>query len=203
MPPPMRQHRSGRKWRTRQIIKGAAVLSFACFGTRCICCACTVLPLWKHQFCWFILKWIPFGMVICWAWDRILDSLGRCHSCCFMFSKSALEVDCACFLLCLGICNNCICKFCVSLQLSRLYLVSLCVCICNNSIWNLCVSLYLQQLYLKSLCVFVFATIVFGNDTGSLPTLAFDCRAAASSVDGTPEKKINVSLGKQRQHPRS
>ena len=54
-------------------------------------------------------------------------------------------------------------------------------------------SLYLQQFYLKSLCVFVFATIVFGNDTGSLPALAFDCRAAASSVDGTPEKKINVS----------
>ena len=54
-------------------------------------------------------------------------------------------------------------------------------------------SLYLQQLYLKSLCVFVFATIEFGNDTGSLPALAFDCRAAASSVDGTPEKKINVS----------
>ena len=63
----------------------------------------------------------------------------------------------------------------------------------NNSIWYFCVSLYLQQFYLKSLCVFVFATIVFGNDTGSLPALAFDCRAAASSVDGTLEKKINVS----------
>ena len=104
--------------------------------------------------------------------------------------------------------------------------------ICNNCIWYFCVSLYLQQFYLKSLCVFVFATIVFGNDTGSLPALAFDCRAAASSVDGTPGKKINVSAssssiqdlksreakyrwknyrkisctkstGKQRQHPRS
>ena len=57
-------------------------------------------------------------------------------------------------------------------------------------------SLYLQQLYLVFLCVFVFATIVFGNDTGSLPALAFDCRAAASSVDGTPEKKINVSASR-------
>ena len=85
-----------------------------------------------------------------------------------MFSKSALEIGCAWFLLCL--CNNCICKFCVSLHLQRLYLVFL--------------------------CVFVFATIVFGNDTGSLPALAFDCRAAASSVDGTPEKKINVSASR-------
>ena len=84
---------------------------------------------------------------------------------------------------------------------------SMFLCICSVCIWYFCVSLYLQQFYLKSLCVFVFATvlfeificvfvfatIVFGNDTGSLPALAFDCRAAASSVDGTLEKKINVS----------
>ena len=93
---------------------------------------------------------------------------GRYNSCCLMFSQSALEISCAWFLLCL--CNNCICKFCVFLHLQRLYLVFL--------------------------CVFVFATIVFGNDTGSLPALAFDCRAAASSVDGTPEKKINVSASR-------
>ena len=74
-----------------------------------------------------------------------------------------------------------------------LFVNSLVLCICKVCIWYFCVSLYLQQFYLKSLCVFVFATIVFGNDTGSLPALAFDCRAAASSVDGTPEKKINVS----------
>ena len=110
--------------------------------------------------CWFILKWILFVMVICWARHRMLDSFGRYNSCCLMFSKSALEIGCAWFLLCL--CNNCICKFCVSLHLQRLYLVFLCVfvfatvlfeislcrCICNNCIWNLCVSLYLQQLYL-------------------------------------------------------
>ena len=70
------------------------------------------------------------------------------------------------------------------------------LCICSVCIWYFCVSLYLQQFFLKSLCVFVFATIVFGNDTGSLPALAFDCRAAASSVDGTPEKKINVSASR-------
>ena len=97
--------------------------------------------------CWFILKWILFGMVICWAGDRMLDSLGRYNSCCLMFSQRSLEIDCTCFLLCL--CNNCICKFCVSLHLQRLYLVfvcvfvfatvlfgiSMCLCICNNCIW--------------------------------------------------------------------
>ena len=150
MPPPMRQHRSGRKWRTRQIIKGAAVLSFACFGTRCICCAWTVLPSYLKTpvlLSWFILKWFLFGMVFCWAGEGMLDSLGRYNSCCLMFSQKALEIDCACFLLCL--CNNCICKFCVSLHLQRLYLVfmcvfvfatilfeiSVCLCICNNCIW--------------------------------------------------------------------
>ena len=138
--------------------------------------------------CWLILKWILFGMVICWAGHRMLDSFGRYNSCCLMFSKSALEIDCACFLLCLGICNDCICKFCVSLQLSRLYLVPPCVCICNNSIWNLYVSLYLQQLYLvmtRVLCR-LWPLIV-----------------ALPPVQLMAQKKINVSLGKLRQHPRS
>ena len=111
----------------------------------------------------------------------MLDSLGRYNSCCLMFSQSALEIDCAFF-------------YCVFTTI--VFENSVFLCICSVCIWYFCVSLYLQQFYLESLCVFVFATIVFGNDTGSLPALAFDCRAAASSVDGTPEKKINVSASR-------
>ena len=56
----------------------------------------------------------------------------------------------------------------------------------------MCVFVFATILFEISVCLCI-ATIVFGNDTGSLPALAFDCRAAASSVDGTLEKKINVS----------
>ena len=49
------------------------------------------------------------------------------------------------------------------------YVFSVCVnCICYNWIPNSFV-----------FGTIVFATIVFGNDTGSLPALAFDCHAAA------------------------
>ena len=111
--------------------------------------------------CWFILKWIPLGMVICWAGHRMLDSFGRYNSCCLMFSQSALEIDCACFCCVLALatilfvnsvflcdCRVCIWYLCVFVFATILFKISAFLCICKNCIWNLCVSLYLQQLYL-------------------------------------------------------